>query len=180
MVWVLVECILLHTPFANSGNWDGLPISFLEMDDFLKCQMQHWAIKLCCLKCQEKPLFLQTELPCGLISSLWNDSCPWEEPFFSYFEMLLLSCPEKSGLGGSSGFQTQPNTRKQCNSSKMLPFPTSPVFPETVMTANHCPPSSHFPSPSSCSSRALGDVSSRVHFLYVVLKHFSAKRNKEE
>lgn len=66
--------VLMHRVFANSWNREDLPISFLETDDFLNVKWNIELLNCAVLKCQEKPLFLQAELQCGLILCLWNNS----------------------------------------------------------------------------------------------------------
>lgn len=90
--------VLMHHVFANSWNGEDLPISFLEMDDFLNVKWNIELLNCAVLKCQEKPLFLQAELQCGLILSLWNNSRLQGKNFFSLTlkKKLLLFCPWKT------------------------------------------------------------------------------------
>lgn len=85
---VLDSCssVLMHDVFANSWNREDLPISFLETDDFLNVKRNIELLNCTVSKCQEKPLFLQAELQCGLISSLWNNSrLQGKKTFFHLF-----------------------------------------------------------------------------------------------
>lgn len=59
--------VLMHDVFANSWNPEALPISFLETNDFLNVKWNIELLNCAALKCQEKPLFLQAALQCGLI-----------------------------------------------------------------------------------------------------------------
>lgn len=91
--------VLMHRVFANSWNREDLPISFLETDDFLNVKWNIELLNCAVLKCQEKPLFLQAELQCGLILCLWNNSrLQGKKLFFTTLKKkeVLWFCPWKT------------------------------------------------------------------------------------